>query len=128
MLPLLACTNLVHIHLSHTSLNHDNASLFGTVMAALKCLIYLDLRGIELHIPVQLALFNGLLHHPTIVCILISKCKLSSYSCIILARLIPTLTKLKKLDIRHNKLPFLHIGPPVVLKQTAEIHFITLHL
>ena len=94
-------------------------------MSSLRRLVYLYMYNVPLS-DSALSLCTGLIHHPTIRCIVLQLCDLNSNSCKILTQLIPTVSQLKKLDISDNELSEPNPNPIKLLEQTAELYSLTL--
>ena len=73
----------------------------------------------------MLCLCRGLLYHPSIRSLDVIRCKLNSDSCVYLTNLIPTLRQLNKLDMGGNNLSEPNSVPVTILKQTADLYFVT---
>ena len=123
-----ACTNLVHIELHDTPLEHDDVSLLGGTVSRLRSLVYLQLDEIPLDDTMTLYLCRGLMNHPTIRYLRLWDCELNSNCCEGLTQLIPTLKQLKKLDIPGNNLSKPDPKPVLLLQQTAKLYSVTLRI
>ena len=124
-LSLLSCTGLVEIQLSYTNLLQDDVILLGTAVSQLRCLLYLDLFSVPLSDSGMLYLCRGLLYHPSIRRFDVWGCNLNSDSCVYLTNLIPTLKQFNRLYIGGNNLSKPNPVPVTILKQTADLYFVT---
>ena len=95
-------------------------------MSSLRRLVYLYMWAVPLSNSALSSLCIGLIHHPTIRCIVLDECDLNSNSCEILTHLIPTVPQLKKLEISNNILSEPDPNPIKLLEQTAELYSLTL--
>ena len=122
------CTNLVHIRLIDTTLQHDDVTLLGTAVSRLRSLVYLDLYNVPLGEIVLFHMCRGLICHPTIQYLGLWSCKLNSNCCDPLKHLIPTLRQLQTLNLEYNKLYEPNPEPALLLEQTAKLYSVTLEV
>ena len=99
LLNLFSCSNLLELGLNDSVLEHNVLELWDRVMSRLVFLTYLELCHISLYDCGMLAVCMGLLYHPSIRCIVVLDCELSSQSCYTVKYLIPTLCELKEINM-----------------------------
>ena len=124
-LSLLSCTGLVEIQLYDTNLLQDDVILLGTAVSQLRCLLYLFLFSVPLSDSGMFCLCRGLLYHPSIRRFDVQLCNLNSDSCVYLTNLIPTLKQFNKFSMGGNNLSKPNHVPVTILKQTADLYFVT---
>ena len=116
------CTNLVQLQLRYTRISCDDVTLWCSTLHSLTSLLHLDFYYVSLSDSGMLSLCRGLLFHPTIRCLRVWNCELSSDSCQPLRNLIPTLTQLKNLLVTELSKP--ETEPIKLLELTADQYVI----
>ena len=125
------CTNLILFRLSNTTLRHHDVTLLSTAVGRLRYLVFLDLYQVRLESLddiVFLHMCRGLIYHPSIQYLRLQSCKLNSNFCDPLTHLIPTLLRLKRLDLSDNMLYQPNSEPIQLLEQTAKSYSVTLEV
>ena len=93
------CTNLVVLGFMMIEFISDDISCWYRAVSALKSLAYLALYKVKLQDSGMLVVCSSLAYHPTIRCLWIVNCDLTSASCIPIVYLIQTLKYVRELDL-----------------------------
>ena len=117
---IASCSNLVTLKLSFSNFSSYDVSCWYSTISALKSLVYLVLRAIPLQDSGMMVLCSSLVHHSAIRGLHTQNCELSSASCHTLSCLIPTLPKIRKLQLSKPELSVPDSEPLQRLIQTAE--------
>ena len=121
---IASCSNLITLKLSYSNFSSYDVSCWYSTISALKSLVFLALRDIPLQDSGMMVLCGSLVHHSVIRRLWVRNCKLSSASCHTLSCLIPTLPKIRKLELSKSELSVPDSEPLQHLIQTAEKYFV----
>ena len=117
---IASCSNLMTLRLSFSNFHSYDVSCWYSTISALKSLVYLALRDIPLQDSGMMVLCGSLVHHSAMRWLWVQNCELSSASCHTLSCLIPTLPKIRKLELSKSELSIPDSEPLQRLIQTAE--------
>ena len=120
------CTNLVQLKLWRSTLPTNDVTHWSRAVNKMKSLIELEFDNVSLYDTGLLSLCEGLIYHPAIRSLKLTRCKLTSLSCDPLTHLIPTVSQMETLTVAGLSEP--DGAPILLLKQTADGFSIELNL
>ena len=115
-----SCSNLMTLKITSCNLTSFDVRCWYSTISALKSLVYLVVQDIPLQDSGMMVLCGSLVHHSAIRWLWVRKCELSSSSCHTLSCLIPTLPRIRMIELSQSELSVPDSEPLQRLIQTAE--------